>query len=97
MKRKLYLFTAALLFCKIIFAQHSPVLSNAAENSGTDANIGVVNYRCDWAIDPSTSKNISGTVTTYFKTAAANVSVITFYLNNLLFGSPVTKYSHNNF
>ena len=97
MKRKLYLFTVVLLFCEIIFAQHSPVLPNSAKNRGSGANINVVYYRCNFTIDSGTSKNISGTVATYFKTTAVHVSVISFDLNNLLFGSPVTKYSYNNF
>jgi aminopeptidase N len=65
---------------------------SSSGNSGTGANIDVVYYRCDWTIDPSVSKNISGTVTTYFITTTANVSQITFDLNNTVFGSPVAKY-----
>ena len=103
MKKKLYLFALILFFYQINFAQeihhrqlanlfNSPTSQNSTGNSGTASNINVVYYRCDWTIDPGTSKNISGTVTTYFKTTAANVSVITFDLNNLVFGSPVAQY-----
>lgn len=103
MKRKLYLFATILFFYQTNFAQenfhrkvssqfNSPTSQNSTGNSGTGANIDVVYYRCDWTIDPSVSKNISGTVTTYFKTTAANVSIITFDLNNLVFGTPVATY-----
>lgn len=103
MKKKLYLFASILFFYQINFAQEnyhrqsgnlftSPGSQNSTGYSGTGANIDVVYYRCDWTIDPGTSKNISGTVTTYFKTSAANVSAITFDLNNLVFGSPVATY-----
>jgi Peptidase family M1 domain/Secretion system C-terminal sorting domain len=108
MKRKLYLLTAVLFFIQSVFAQDSirqsyhrrtadqpgntPTVENSTGNSGTGANIDVVYYRCDWTIDPSTSKNIAGTVTTYFKTTTTNVSQITFDLNNTVFGAPVAKY-----
>ncbi len=102
MKRKLYLF-AILFIYQTSTAQetyhrqvsslfNSPASENSTGNSGTGSNIDVVYYRCNWTIDPSVSKNISGTVTTYFKTTVANVSVITFDLNNLVFGSPVATY-----
>lgn len=77
---------------KFFNLQTTTTSENSTGNSGTGANIDVVYYRCDWTIDPSVSKNISGTITTYFKTIAANVSQITFDLNNLVFGSPVAKY-----
>jgi hypothetical protein len=77
---------------RFLNSQTSTTSENSTGNSGTGANIDVVYYRCDWTIDPSVSKNISGTVTTYFKTIAANVSQITFDLNNLVFGAPVAKY-----
>ena len=96
MKEKLYLLITVLFFCQITFAQEvfhrstknhfdSPTSENSTGNSGTGANIDVVYYRCDWTIDPSVSKTIAGTVTTYFKTIAANVSQISFDLNNLVF------------
>lgn len=77
---------------KFFNLQTTTTSENSTGNSGTGANIDVVYYRCDWTIDPSVSKVISGTVTTYFKTIASNVSIITFDLNNLVFGSPVAKY-----
>ncbi|MEO6541874.1 MAG: hypothetical protein ABIN74_12805, partial [Ferruginibacter sp.] len=98
MKRKLYSFTIVLFFCNTAFAQetfhrhsnnhfNSPGSENSTGNSGTGANINVDYYRCDWTIDPSVSKNISGTVTVYFKTIVTNVSQITFDLNSSVFGS----------
>lgn len=103
MKNKLYTFATVLFLHQTGFTQetfhrrtydqfNSPSSENSTGNSGTGANIDVVYYRCDWTIDPGVSKNISGTVTTYFKTTVANVSIITFDLNNLVFGSPVAKY-----
>jgi Peptidase family M1 domain/Secretion system C-terminal sorting domain len=106
MKPKFYLVAVVLFFAQICFAQNpdnetyhrhasghlSAAGASSTGNSGTGANIDVVYYRCDWTISPNVSANISGTVTTYFKTTAANVSVITFDLNNLVFGSPVAKY-----
>ncbi len=102
MKRKLYLFAILFIYQTSIAQEtyhrqvsglfNSPTSQNSTGNSGTGANIDVVYYRCDWTIDPGFSKNISGTVTTYFKTTASNVSVITFDLNNLVFGSPVATY-----
>ena len=90
MRTKFYFFTALLLFAgHSASAQHfnSPVALNSTGHSGTGANIDVVYYRCDWTIDPSVSKNIAGTVTTYFKTTAANVSVLTFDLNKSAFNN----------
>ncbi len=101
--KKLYLIASILFFSQTNFAQETyhrqtsrlfndPHSENSTGQSGTGSNINVVYYRCDWTIDPSTSKNISGTVTTYFKTTSANVSVITFDLNDLVFGTPVARY-----
>lgn len=51
--------------------------------SGTGANIDVVYHRINWTIDPRTATNIiTGTVVTYFKTIAANVSSITMDLHS---------------
>ena len=56
--------------------------------SGTGANINVVYHRVDWTVDPrSLTHTISGTVVTYFKTIAANVSNITMDLNNASFNN----------
>ena len=102
MKKKLYLFAILFIYQTSIAQEtyhrqvsslfNSPTSQNSTGYSGTGANIDVVYYRCDWTINPGVSKNISGTVTTYFKTTATNVSVITFDLNNLVFGSPVATY-----
>ncbi len=103
MKKKLYLTATVFFLWQFLFAQetyhrHSnnhfnfPGSENSTGNSGTGANIDVDYYRCDWTIDPTVSKNISGTVTVYFTTISANVSQITFDLNSTVFGSPVAKY-----
>ncbi len=55
--------------------------------SNTGNNMDVVYHRCDWTINPNAAKNISGTVTTYFKTTAANVNIITFDLNKTSFNN----------
>lgn len=55
--------------------------------SGTGSNIDVKYHRLEWQLNPAASKNITGTVTTYFKTTQSNVSTITF---------DFTKASFNN-
>jgi len=97
MKRKLYLITAILLCCNIVFAKHlkKPVTNNSIGFSGTGANLDVYYHRANWTIDPnSATKTITGTVTTYFKTTQANVSAINFDLNKASFNnaSLVIKY-----
>ncbi|MBK8609785.1 MAG: hypothetical protein IPL84_07510 [Chitinophagaceae bacterium] len=106
MKRKLYPFILFSLLSLGCAAQHSlrkptanrfgaPGVENSTGYSGTGANIDVVYYRCDWTIDPSdATKNISGTVTTYFKTTAANVAAITLDLRKSAFNNAalVPKY-----
>ena len=102
MNKKFYLSVLVLFLCQAVSAQETfhrstgklvpPGDENTTGNSGTGANINVNYYRCDWVIDPSVSKNISGTVTIYFKTTTAPVSQITFDLNSTVFGSPVAKY-----
>ena len=47
-------------------------------NSGTGSNIDVVYHRANWTVDPNNGLNISGIVTTYFKTIQPNVSTISF-------------------
>jgi len=82
--------TAILLFLSSsIFAQdHEPTeTQNSTGQSGTGANINVVYQRCNWTIDPRSGKNISGTVTTYFKTTQANVSTLNFDLNKNSFNN----------
>lgn len=102
MNKKFYLCTAVLFLCNTVPAQESyhrrtagfqpPHAENTTGNSGTGANINVDYYRCDWTIDPAVSKNISGTVTIYFKTTTASVSQITFDLNSSVFVLPVARY-----
>ena len=67
---------------------------NSVGYSNTGGNINVVYHRCDWNIDPSVSKLISGSVTTYFKTLSANVNTLTFDFNKTSFnnGSLVVTY-----
>ena len=50
----------------------------SAGNSNTGSNIDVVYHRADWTVDPNNGANISGVVTTYFKTIQPNVSAISF-------------------
>lgn len=50
--------------------------------SGNGANINVVYHRIDWRINPDSAlKGIKGAITTYFRTAASNVSQLTFDMN----------------
>lgn len=96
MRPKFYLTAIVLFFCSSIFAQQFVPTDPAGSTgqSGTGANMNVVYHRCDWTIDPRSGKNISGTVTTYFKTTQANVSSISFDLNKTSFnnGSLVVTY-----
>ncbi|MBK7308149.1 MAG: hypothetical protein IPI88_14760 [Chitinophagaceae bacterium] len=102
MKKKFYLYISVLFLFQIAAAQETyhrstgsllnPDSENSTGNSGTGANIDVDYYRCDWTIDPGISKNISGTVTIYFKTTTANVAQITFDLNSVVFGAPVARH-----
>ena len=56
--------------------------------SGTGANIDVVYHRCNWTANPDdATKTLKGTVTTYFKTIAANVNTIDFDFNNTSFNN----------
>ncbi len=103
--KKLYSILALLLMCQIVAAQQQTGIyhrsgnpdnhpEGVTGNSGTGANIDVTYYRCDWTIDPSASKNISGTVTTYFNTITSNVNTIDLDLNGNSFNnaSLVIKY-----
>lgn len=88
MKKKLYLIATVLLCCNFVFAKHidRPAIATSTGSSGTGANINVVYHRINWTINPNgTARAISGTVVTYFKTIAANVSSITFDLNSTSF------------
>lgn len=64
--------------------------------SGTGANIDVVYHRANWTVDPNAGTNITGTITTFFKTIQANVSVITFDLVKQSFQNNVTAIYHGN-
>lgn len=96
MRRKIFLTIPLLFLGSIIFAQDFVPTGEQSSTgqSGTGANINVVYQRCNWTIDPRSGKNISGTVTTYFKTTQANVSAINFDLNKTSFnnGSLVVTY-----
>lgn len=96
MRRKIFLTIHLLFLGSIIFAQDFVPTGEQSSTgqSGTGANINVVYQRCNWTIDPRSGKNISGTVTTYFKTTQANVSAINFDLNKTSFnnGSLVVTY-----
>lgn len=62
--------------------------------SGTGVNMDVKYHRFEWMLDPDAAKNITGTVTTYFKTTQSNVSAITFDFAKASFnnGNLVVKY-----
>jgi len=62
--------------------------------SGTGANIDVVYHRAEWTVIPDATRNITGTVTTYFVTTKDNVSTINFDLNKSAFNNAnlVVKY-----
>jgi hypothetical protein len=99
MRRKLYTLTITVIlnFSQAGYAQNfqSAEVNNSFGFSGTGANINVYYHRANWTIDPNgATKNISGTVTTYFKTTQANVSAINFDLNKASFnnGSLVVRY-----
>lgn len=56
--------------------------------SGTGANIDVLYHRINWTINPNdASKNITGTVTTYFRTLVFSVSTLSFDLNKNSFNN----------
>jgi DNA/RNA endonuclease YhcR with UshA esterase domain len=55
---------------------------------GTGTNIDVIYHRTNWSVNPNTPvNNITGAVTTYFKTIAPNVSSISFDLNKSSFNN----------
>ncbi|HQY11590.1 MAG TPA: M1 family aminopeptidase, partial [Ferruginibacter sp.] len=96
MKSKFYILTALFFLGQHSFAQHfnSPAEQNSTGYSGTGANIDVVFNRCNWSMNPTVSKLVTGTITTYFKTIAPNVSALSFDLNKTSFnnGSLVVTY-----
>ncbi len=60
----------------------------SAGTGGTGANIDVVYHRANWSVDPNNAvNNITGTVTTYFKTIEPNVAAISFDLNKSSFNN----------
>lgn len=61
--------------------------NNFTGQSGTGSNIDVVYHRANWRLNPDSAKAIKGDVTTYFKTIAPNVSVITFDLRQSSFNN----------
>lgn len=66
-------------------------------NSGTGANIDVKYHRFEWYLNPDGTKNIQGSVTTYFVTTQNNVKIINFDLNKNSFNNSdlVVKYHGN--
>ena len=68
--------------------------ANFTGQSGTGANIDVVYHRIWWRINPDSAKAIKGTITTHFKTIAANLASITFDLRQSAFNNAnlVVKY-----
>ncbi len=89
MKRKIYFLNALLFLSQITQAQHfhSPSEQGSTGNSGTGANIDVIYQRCDWNMNPTASKVVGGTITTYFKTITSNVSTLSFDLNKTSFNN----------
>lgn len=88
-------------FLLLLLLSGNILMAQTSGYSGTGANIDVTYHRCEWRINPdSASKGIKGSVTTYFITKAAGVSLITLDLNKTSFnnanlsvyyhGSPVT-------
>lgn len=79
-----------LILAQPVMAQHTgnfvpPVIAQSTGYSGTGANINVVYQRCNWSLNPTANKVISGTITTYFKTISPNVSSINFDLRKSSF------------
>ena len=89
--KNLYLLFVLSFFYSPTFSQRT---TNSAGFSGTGANMDVVYQRLNWTIDPRAAKNISGSVTTYFKTLAVNVSSLSFDLRSSAFNnvSLIIKY-----
>ena len=68
----------------LFFLSESVLLAQSATTgySGSGANLDVVYHRLSWDIDPRGTRKITGTVTTHFRTRAANISKISFDLNS---------------
>lgn len=86
-----------LLVCHFGYSQYFPA-ARTTGNSGTGGNIDVKHHRFEWNIDPSQSKRISGSVTTYFETTQSGVKKITFDLNKTSFNNSnlIVKYHGTN-
>ncbi len=85
--KKLLLAILVMLFASgSVFAQH-PVFLRTSGHSGTGSNIDVKHHRFVWNIDPTASKRISGSVTTYFVTTQSGVNKITFDFNKASFNN----------
>lgn len=82
-----------LLVCHFGYSQYFPAVRTTG-NSGTGGNIDVKHHRFEWNIDPSQSKRISGSVTTYFETTQSGVKKITFDFNKTSFDNSnlIVKY-----
>jgi hypothetical protein len=62
--------------------------------SGTGSNIDVTYHRAHWTIDPNAGTNITGTITTFFKTTEPDVSTISFDLIKQSFENSTTVRYH---
>ena len=72
---------------------------NSTGNSGTGANMDVVYHRIQWTVNPNdASKNLTGIMTTYFKTLVPGVNALSFDLNKASFnnGSLAVTYHGTN-
>ncbi|MBL7728770.1 MAG: hypothetical protein JNM68_13830, partial [Dinghuibacter sp.] len=64
------------------------MVTNSTGFSGTGANINVVYHRIAWTVNPNdATKNITGSVTTYFRTLTPGVSTLSFDLNKNSFNN----------
>jgi aminopeptidase N len=114
MKLKAIIFSLLVTFISLaVFAQDNPavlhysnnirktsgIIPNSSGSSGTGANIDVVYNRIAWAVNPNdASNNITGNITTYFKTLVPAVNLINFDLNKTSFNniSLVVTYHNTN-
>lgn len=91
MSKKLYFLLFVIAFPSLLMSQtggagensyHTLRPSGVEQITGNGANMNVVYQRINWRINPdSASKGIKGTITTYFRTTAANVNQLTFDMN----------------
>jgi hypothetical protein len=73
---------------------HNNTMPLSTGNSGTGNNIDVVYHHANWTVDPNSSADISGVVTTYFKTLVPNVTTINFDLIKSSFENTVAVKYH---